>query len=172
MDRSWQFKYLISIYWAFTTVSSVGYGDISASNNLEMFVGMIIMLAGTTFYAYAIGSLTSLLTELNIDNEQLNQKIQMVKNHQKISTLDNKMAQRIIDHVKSRQVQSKYEDIDSLTRSLPPYLTDKIVKITHGQCYKKIHFFRNAAKTSPDLNSKIIHELRALSMGPNEMIYQ
>lgn len=49
---------------------------------------------------------------------------------------------------------------------------DKIVKITHGQCYKKIHFFRNAAKTSPDLNSKIIHELRALSMGPNEMIYQ
>lgn len=69
MDRSWQFKYLISIYWAFTTVSSVGYGDISASNNLEMFVGMIIMLAGTTFYAYAIGSLTSLLTELNIDNE-------------------------------------------------------------------------------------------------------
>ena len=66
---------MISIYWAFTTVSSVGYGDISASNNLEMFVGMIIMLAGTTFYAHAIGSLTSLLTELNIDNEQLNQKI-------------------------------------------------------------------------------------------------
>ena len=42
-------------------MSSVGYGDISAGNNLEMFVGMIIMLFGTAFYAYAIGNLTNLI---------------------------------------------------------------------------------------------------------------
>lgn len=65
----------MSIYWAFTTVSSVGYGDISAGNMLEMFVCMNIIILGTAFYAYAIGNLTSLLTELNGDNEELNQKI-------------------------------------------------------------------------------------------------
>lgn len=68
MDKSWQEQYLISIYWAMTTVSSVGYGDISAGNDLEMFVGMIIMILGTAFYAYAIGSLTSLLEEMNTEN--------------------------------------------------------------------------------------------------------
>jgi hypothetical protein len=89
-----------------------------------MFVGMIIMLLGTAFYAYAIGSLTSLITEYSFDNELLFSKIKMVKSYEITSDLDRKLTSRIIDHINSKQLQSKYEDIDSLTRSLPAYLKD------------------------------------------------
>ena len=48
----------------------------------------------------------------------------MVKSYEITSDLDRKLTSRIIDHINSKQLQSKYEDIDSLTRSLPAYLKD------------------------------------------------
>ena len=54
-------QYIAAIYWAFTTVTTVGFGDIVARTNLEMFLAMFWMLIGVGFYSYTIGSLSSFL---------------------------------------------------------------------------------------------------------------
>jgi hypothetical protein len=50
-------RYLTSVYWALATMTTVGYGDISANSmsELEMVVAMLSMLCGTTVFAYVIG---------------------------------------------------------------------------------------------------------------------
>ena len=71
LDSDWETQYLISIYWAFTTVSSVGYGDISGGNATERNIAIVIMIAGTAFYAYAIGNLTAMIASLDDEHSNL-----------------------------------------------------------------------------------------------------
>lgn len=40
--EDWDTKYIFSIYWAFTTMVTVGYGDITPQNKYEAIVVVIV----------------------------------------------------------------------------------------------------------------------------------
>lgn len=53
--------YTIGLYWTITTITTVGYGDISATNTSERIVASIIMIIGVIAFSFAIGSLSSII---------------------------------------------------------------------------------------------------------------
>jgi hypothetical protein len=58
--------YMVSLYWTITTITTVGYGDISGKNNMERAYCSIVMMVGVVAYSFATGSVTSILA--NYDN--------------------------------------------------------------------------------------------------------
>ena len=73
-------------------MSTVGYGDISAGNEIERIMGMIAIIIGTGFYSYAIGNLTSLITGVDDDSAELDEKLSQIKEHQESQNLPDKLA--------------------------------------------------------------------------------
>ena len=59
--------YMISIYWTITTITTVGYGDISGTNIPEMIFCCFVMLIGVIAFGFANGTLASIMT--NYDNK-------------------------------------------------------------------------------------------------------
>jgi hypothetical protein len=68
-------RYLTSFYWATTTLSTVGYGDISAGTNIEMIISIITMGAGVAFYSMIISSVTSLISHIDIKESKTEAKL-------------------------------------------------------------------------------------------------
>lgn len=60
-------QYLASVYWAVTTLATVGYGDINGFTNTERLLSVCWMFCGIYFFSFTIGSLTSFLS--NIDTK-------------------------------------------------------------------------------------------------------
>ena len=54
-------KYLTSIYFTVTTITTVGYGDVSITTKMEKIFCIIIMLTGVIAFSFASGSLASIL---------------------------------------------------------------------------------------------------------------
>ena len=52
--------YAIAFYWTIATITTVGYGDISGTNILEMVFASIIMLIGVIAFSFANGTLSSI----------------------------------------------------------------------------------------------------------------
>eukprot|EP00927_Polykrikos_kofoidii_P034468 TRINITY_DN2924_c0_g1_i1.p1 TRINITY_DN2924_c0_g1~~TRINITY_DN2924_c0_g1_i1.p1 ORF type:complete len:790 (-),score=128.39 TRINITY_DN2924_c0_g1_i1:16-2349(-) len=52
-------RYVACYYWALTTISTVGYGDITPATDVQRVVAMVAMVLGGTFYAAVIGAITS-----------------------------------------------------------------------------------------------------------------
>ena len=48
-DKSIPDKYIASLYWAFSTLTTVGYGDISARSPQEQIYSMVMMLLGVSW---------------------------------------------------------------------------------------------------------------------------
>ena len=63
--RSNEDAYAAAIYWAFSTLTTVGYGDISATNGTEQSFSMCIMLLGVSWYAYIVGSMSSIMASFD-----------------------------------------------------------------------------------------------------------
>lgn len=59
-----EFHYILAIYWCMVTFSTVGYGEITPGTNFEIILAIFWMLFGICFYSFIIGSLASILSNL------------------------------------------------------------------------------------------------------------
>ena len=66
MHESQYELYVIAVYFTVTTITTVGYGDISATETGERQLAILTMLFGVVAFSFATGSLTSLIS--NVDS--------------------------------------------------------------------------------------------------------
>ena len=83
LDKGFQFSsnwelYFASYYFAVTTFTTVGYGDISATSTSERVLAIFLMIGGVFAFSFATGTLTSILTSLDETNKQVNEKMAVV----------------------------------------------------------------------------------------------
>jgi hypothetical protein len=70
--------YIASLYWTLTTVTTVGYGDISAGTLIEKLFGLFIMTCGVFMYSYAISALSSIDCVFDVKNKEMNAKLSIL----------------------------------------------------------------------------------------------
>ena len=71
-------RYLHSLYFVITTLSTVGYGDISAKNDAEKILCIVTMLLGVSAFAYVTSTMTTLIQNYDQDNEKLNKNFKIL----------------------------------------------------------------------------------------------
>ena len=76
-------QYLTSLYFIITTFSTVGYGDISASNSVEKMLCIIAMLVGVAAFSTGTSAITNLLTNYDQENQKLNKNIEILNKFHK-----------------------------------------------------------------------------------------
>ena len=57
-------RYIYSMYWSITTLTTVGYGDLHAQNSREMVFDFFYMLFNLSLTAYLIGNMTNLVVHV------------------------------------------------------------------------------------------------------------
>ena len=66
VDEDATLKYEYSFYWALTTLTTVGYGDVTAETREELYMSLIWMFFGVIFYTCIISILTTTLTNKDV----------------------------------------------------------------------------------------------------------
>ena len=58
-------QYIRALYWVIQTMATVGYGDITPHRDFEYVFSILIMLMGASTYAFIIGNIASLASNLD-----------------------------------------------------------------------------------------------------------
>ena len=79
IDSPMTAKYITSVYWACVTCVTVGYGDITPTNNQELAWSLIIMILFVSIISYFISQLNVGFVEMITDNMKLKNKFERVQ---------------------------------------------------------------------------------------------
>lgn len=55
------YDFISVIYFSMTTLSTVGFGDITAKSNLEKLTAIVVMFSGVGFFSYIMGNFISII---------------------------------------------------------------------------------------------------------------
>jgi hypothetical protein len=121
MDDSEDRLYLTSLYWALTTLTTVGYGDIHAHTNEEMSFSLIWMLFGVGIYSFVIGSLTSVLSNYDARQIVIDKRMRMFEVYGKENEVPGSILNNINSFLSSNQEITVLDEHDKkeLLMSVP-----------------------------------------------------
>jgi hypothetical protein len=136
-------QYIASIYWAVSTLTTVGYGDITGQTPQEQLYSMLITLVGATCFAFIIGSLTAVVSS-NHEHDQTDINLFI-----KTAKIPNPLAKQIrtyFDYKVSRcqkQLTAKYYGAEELLFQMPSGLRSEILVFLEKGTVDRIELFQN-----------------------------
>ena len=71
-------QYLLGLYWAITTISTVGYGDVIPKSDSERAYTILAMVVGSGFYGYVVAQAASIISCADANNAKYYEKMDSV----------------------------------------------------------------------------------------------
>ena len=99
-DKDDSFNLIIVLYFMFTTLSTVGFGDFNPKSELERGIMTFILLIGVACFSYIMSQFISILLEVqnitaeNEDSERMSQWLLLLKNFNNNKPLPPEMSAR------------------------------------------------------------------------------
>ncbi|XP_071689648.1 potassium channel AKT1-like [Rutidosis leptorrhynchoides] len=159
-------RYVTSIYWSITTLTTVGYGDLHAQNRREMVFVICYMLFNLGLTSYLIGNMTNLVVHGTSKTRQFRDTIQAAssfasRNHLPVRLQDQMLAHLCLKFRTDSEGLQQQETIDSLPKAIRS-------SISHYLFYSlldKAYLFRDV---SNDLLFQLVSEMKAEYFPPKE----
>ena len=135
LDASvWQ-QYLISIYWALTTLTTVGYGDITPTNDVERLYSLLTLLTGALVFGYLLSTVSELVNNADPNKSKVHHKLTEIKHYLRWHRFPTELATRVkksYEFYYAKQSAMREEDVTNdlapaLKRDVQAYLLSRTV---------------------------------------------
>ena len=142
-DSSNYVKYITSLYWAFTTIATVGYGDITPITVHENLFAMLTMIMSSGVFAYTVGSIGSLISKQNAMENTYREQVVAVNSYMKKRTLPRELqfrVRRYLDYIWENKKKQKLDEKAVLNLLSEP-LRDEIYSHINASVIKLCQVF-------------------------------
>ena len=143
VDSSFEDRYITSMYWAFTTMSAVGYGEIVPITPDEKLVVMVMMLASCGVFAYTVNSIGNIVSKYNHVNSLYRERMMYTNQFMADKNMPRDLrlkVRRYMDYIYENKKQVKVDE-NEVFHMLNENLKDKINMHIRGVVLNKIKFF-------------------------------
>ena len=142
-DKSTFDKYVTSLYWAFTTMTTVGYGDITPYTMNEKIFAIITMILACGIFAYTVGSIGSLVSKQNSGENAYREQVVAVNRYMRKKQLPYDLqfrVRRYLEYVWENRKKNNMDEKQILNLLSEP-LRDEIYAHIHGIVIKMCVIF-------------------------------
>uniref|UniRef100_A0A0E0DA51 Potassium channel n=1 Tax=Oryza meridionalis TaxID=40149 RepID=A0A0E0DA51_9ORYZ len=135
-DRS--FCYTCAVYWSITTLATVGYGDLHATNIGEMLFSIAFMLFNMGLTSYIIGNITNLVARETSNTFKMRDMVQRVSEFRSMNQLPEAMREQMLASVQLRfrtEEQLQQEVLSELPKAVWSGVMKYLFKSAVESCY-------------------------------------
>jgi voltage-gated potassium channel len=138
--------YQSSLYWTITTLTTVGYGDITPVGASQTAYSMVVMGLGAAMYGYIIGNVASLLANLDVSRARHLSRIEMINNFMRDHRVPRELQARVRDYY-NYLWESRIGQQSEMLDDLPRPLHIEIALHLNRNILRKVPLFEDASES-------------------------
>eukprot|EP01018_Ginkgo_biloba_P022521 Gb_14908 [translate_table: standard] len=165
-EKSLWIRYVTSIYWSITTLSSVGYGDLHAKNAREMVFDIFYMLFNLGLTAYLIGNMTNLVVHGTSRTRRIRDTIRAASNFAVRNRLPPLLQDQMLAHL-SLKFRTEGLQQEGILDDLPKAIRSSIANYLFSSVVDSVYLFQGV---SSDFRLQLVSEMKAEYFPPKEEV--
>ena len=166
VDASLASKYILSLYWTFTIMATVGYGDILPNNTAERLLNVFVILLGASMFGYMLANVSSLIQSFTSTDTVKDERIAGITVYLDEKQTPLKLQDAVVKHFRNYFKHASPFDVDAMLGRLPQKLANEILLIHNGTTLKSIAILRYIENVSVRLY--IFNLMKPVYYEPNE----
>jgi len=156
-----------ALYWAFTTLTTVGYGDITAYLPLEIAWAITIQICGTSVFGFIIGNVSSLMTHEDETAVLIRNKIQSVMAYMRYRQFPQYLSEKIRRHYEYSWKRTQVYNEEEILQELPSTVRTEVALHIHRETIMKVPFLK---ELGDDVMPMLVTKLKPMLTSPRDLI--
>lgn len=161
-------QYLYSLYWSITTLTTVGYGDITPQNNIELIFTFMVMFLGVSLYAFVIGNVVAVISSLDASKNRFRDKLGQIQSYMWERKIPPSLQKNILDYYQymweyNRDVSLDFYFLDELPHSIKT----RVYCYLYQELLEKVPIFQDA---EPCFIEDLVIKLKPRILPPHDYV--
>ena len=144
--------YLGALYWCVTTLTTVGYGDVTPATSGQAIYAMGVIVLGVGVYGYVIGNVATLLSRMDTVRTQYVARMERLEGFLRHRRVPSHLQHNIFDYYRYLWENRMGYDESSVLEDLPPTLRRELSLTLTRDLVKKVSG-RRCCRRSPRMTS-------------------
>ncbi|GKV36970.1 hypothetical protein SLEP1_g45051 [Rubroshorea leprosula] len=163
-DASLWGRYITSIYWSITTMTTTGYGDLHAENSREMLFDLFYMLFNLGLTSYIIGNMTNLVVQWTSRTRNFRDTIKAASEFATRNQLPCRIQDQMLSHICLKFKTEGLKQQETLN-SLPKAIRSSIANYLFFPVVQNVYLFQGV---SHDFLFQLVSDMDAEYFPPKE----
>lgn len=162
-------EYLKALYWGVTTITTIGYGDISPdlNNNTQLIFTMFVQILGVGAYGYIIGNIANMLSNMDMAKVRHQERTERMNSFMKSKKIPQKLQEQVHQYYNYLwHTRRGYDDMTVLS-DLPDSFRFEFAMLLNQGIIEKAPLFSGA---SPALLREVVAQLKPAIYVPGDAI--
>ena len=160
--------YITSLYWCVTTLTTVGYGDITPTSNAEMLYAIVVEIFGIATYGYIIGNVANILVNLDPAKARFRDNMQKLGEFMSTKGITGRLQERMRDYYTYLWQKPGATNETMIMNGLPIGLRGEVSLYLKRDIIQKVPFLKDARE---DLIRDIALQMKPVVVAPGEHVF-
>uniref|UniRef100_A0A665WB34 Potassium channel, voltage gated eag related subfamily H, member 7 n=1 Tax=Echeneis naucrates TaxID=173247 RepID=A0A665WB34_ECHNA len=139
-------KYVTALYFTFSSLTSVGFGNVSPNTNSEKIFSICVMLIGSLMYASIFGNVSAIIQRLYSGTARYHLQMLRVKEFIRFHQIPNPLRQRLEEYFQHAWTYTNGIDMNMVLKGFPECLQADICLHLNKNLLQGCKAFRGATK--------------------------
>uniref|UniRef100_A0A803TW11 Potassium voltage-gated channel subfamily H member 6 n=1 Tax=Anolis carolinensis TaxID=28377 RepID=A0A803TW11_ANOCA len=139
-------KYVTALYFTFSSLTSVGFGNVSPNTNSEKIFSICVMLIGSLMYASIFGNVSAIIQRLYSGTARYHTQMLRVKEFIRFHQIPNPLRQRLEEYFQHAWSYTNGIDMNAVLKGFPDCLQADICLHLNRTLLQNCKAFRGATK--------------------------
>jgi hypothetical protein len=145
-------RYVRAMYWAMTSLSTVGYGDIHARTTIEMIFSVLVEMVGGISFATLVGSLSTLMLSTGAAGQLYHKSMDEVREFLRAKDISEDVRHAVVAYYTHYYRERTVFNANDIISKLPQKLQTHLVVQIYGDIIQGIPIFQ-------DLDDRVLAEI-------------
>ncbi len=161
--------YLRALYWTVTTMTTIGYGDITPHGNQQILFVIFIEVFGAGMYGYVIGVVASLISNFDIAKNTFQHKIDQVEAFLRYRKVPRHLQHRVREYFDYLWKFRRGHEEAQISDTLPAQLWSDIGLYLNRNLLERVPLFQHAPEA---VLRQVILKLQPVILQPGDVVFE